>query len=94
VVAAAVVGVSDELRGQVVKAFVIASDAGAGDGRADELKQFVRTRLAACEYPRELEFVRELPLTVTGKICRCAFADEAWAGRASLSRRERRRVAA
>jgi acetyl-CoA synthetase len=77
VVAAAVVGVPDELRGQVVKAFVIARDGGAPDGLADELKQFVRTRLAAYEYPRELEFVRELPLTVTGKIRRRALADEA-----------------
>ena len=70
VVAAAVVGVPDELRGQVVKAFVIARD--RTPALADELKQFVRTRLAAYEYPRELEFVRELPLTVTGKIRRRA----------------------
>ena len=60
-----------------MKAFVIARD-GAADARlADELKQFVRNRLAAYEYPRELEFVRELPLTVTGKIRRRTLADAA-----------------
>ena len=40
----------------------------------------MRTRLAAYEYPRELEFVRELPLTVTGKIRRRALVDETPAG--------------
>jgi acetyl-CoA synthetase len=80
VVAAAVVGVPDELRGQIVKAFVIARDEGAPPGLADELKQFVRTRLAAYEYPRELEFVLELPLTVTGKIRRRALADDGSGG--------------
>ena len=54
---------------------MIARDAAPPAGLADELKQFVRTRLAAYEYPRELEFVRELPLTVTGKIRRRALAD-------------------
>jgi NADH:ubiquinone oxidoreductase subunit F (NADH-binding)/NADH:ubiquinone oxidoreductase subunit E len=72
VVAAAVVGIPDELRGQVVKAFVVARDAAPHAGLADELKLFVRTRLAAYEYPRELELVRELPLTGTGKIRRRA----------------------
>ncbi len=80
VVAAAVVGIPDELRGQVVKAFVIARDAAPRAHLADELKQFVRTRLAAYEYPRELEFVDELPLTVTGKVRRRALADEASPG--------------
>ena len=65
----------DELRGQVVKAFVIARRRRAAGRLADELKPFVRTRLAAYEYPRELEFVRELPLTVTGKIRRRALVD-------------------
>ena len=80
VVAAAVVGIPDELRGQVVKAFVIARDEAPSAELADELKRLVRTRLAAYEYPRELEFVRELPLTVTGKIRRRALLDETPAG--------------
>ena len=47
VVAAAVVGAPDELRGQIVKAFVIARDQSGSPALAEELKQFVRTRLAA-----------------------------------------------
>jgi acetyl-CoA synthetase len=35
-----------------------------------DIKTFVKTRLAAHEYPREIEFVRELPMTATGKIMR------------------------
>jgi acetyl-CoA synthetase len=36
----------------------------------EEIKSFVKVRLAAHEYPREIEFVKELPLTATGKIMR------------------------
>ena len=36
----------------------------------EEIQQFVKTRLAAHEYPREVEFLEELPLTATGKIIR------------------------
>ena len=75
VAAAAVVGVPDETRGQVVKAFVVpASGVEPGEMLADELRQFVRERLAAYEYPRQVEFVRSLPLTVSGKIRRAALA--------------------
>jgi acetyl-CoA synthetase len=35
-----------------------------------DIKQFVKVRLAAHEYPREIEFVEELPMTATGKIMR------------------------
>ena len=37
---------------------------------AEDIKAFVKTRLAAHEYPREVEFVNELPMTATGKIMR------------------------
>jgi acetyl-CoA synthetase len=37
---------------------------------AEDIKNFVKTRLAAHEYPREVEFVKELPMTATGKIMR------------------------
>ena len=68
---AAVIGVPDAIRGEVVKAFVV-TNAGAARSPelVTELQQLVRTRLAPYEVPREIEFVDELPLTVTGKIRR------------------------
>ncbi len=71
VAVAAVVGVPDPVRGEVVKAFVLLRDAVRGTpelGR--ELSEHVRRRLAAHEYPREVEFVDSLPTTTTGKIKR------------------------
>jgi acetyl-CoA synthetase len=68
---AAAVGVPDERRGTVVKAFVIvASGHEASDSLADEIKAFVRDHLSAYAYPRRIEFVTELPKTLTGKIRR------------------------
>ncbi|MBA3330517.1 MAG: hypothetical protein H0T39_06520 [Actinobacteria bacterium] len=65
---AAVVGVSDELRGEAIKALVVAASPSAA--LAAELQALVRVRLAAYEVPREIEFVDELPLTTSGKIRR------------------------
>ena len=71
VVLAAVIGVPDQTRGEIVEAFVVpASGAAADDALAAELKAWVRERLAPYEVPRTIEFVSELPLTVTGKIRR------------------------
>jgi acetyl-CoA synthetase len=68
---AAVVGSPDELRGAIVKAFVkLAPGYTASESLAAELQQFVKSRLAAHEYPREVEFVADLPMTTTGKIRR------------------------
>lgn len=67
----AVVGSPDELRTEVVKAFIILKpDVSPGPAIEKEIKNFVKTRLAAHEYPREMEFVSELPMTATGKIMR------------------------
>ncbi len=68
---AAVVGKPDKLRTELVKAFIIPK-AGitAGKELEEEIKNFVKVRLAAHEYPREIEFIDELPLTSTGKIIR------------------------
>jgi len=67
----AVVGVPNQLRTEIVKAFVVPqADIKAGNDVAEDIKAFVKTRLAAHEYPREVEFVRELPMTATGKIMR------------------------
>ena len=65
---AAVIGVPDELRGEAIKAFVVAT--APSEALAAELKALVRERLAAYEVPREIEFVDELPLTTSGKIRR------------------------
>jgi acetyl-CoA synthetase len=68
---AAVVASPDERRGSVVKAFVVLSS-GNDPSRelAEEIKAFVREHLSAYAYPRRLEFVSELPKTLTGKIRR------------------------
>ncbi len=68
---AAVVGVPDEVRGERVKAFVVLNEAAAaGEALVAEIQYFVKTRLAAHEYPREVAFVDSLPMTATGKIVR------------------------
>lgn len=68
---AGVIGVPDEMRGEIPKAFVVL---GADHGPAAELEAalqaHVKERLAKYEYPRELEFIAELPKTTTGKIRR------------------------
>ena len=68
---AAAVASPDELRGNVVKAFVVLVEGVDGsDELADEIKMFVRDRLSAYAYPRLIEFVDDLPKTLTGKIRR------------------------
>jgi acetyl-CoA synthetase len=71
---AAVIGVADGLRGQVVKAFIVSPRAG-DDAFARELQDFTRTRLSRHEYPRRVEFVRELPKTPAGKVNRKALRE-------------------
>ena len=68
---AAVIGVSDHIRGEVVKAYITTRQGIQGtDALAREIQAFVKTRLAAYEYPREVEFIDQMPLTTTGKIRR------------------------
>ena len=67
----AVVGVSDEMRTQVVKAFVVVrQDVDPTDDLAGELQSFVKDDIAPYKYPREIEFVSALPKTQTGKVQR------------------------
>lgn len=75
---AAVVGKPDALRTEIVKAFVVLR-AGhePSEALAAELQAFVRKRLSAHEYPREIAFRDELPLTTTGKIIRRLLRAEA-----------------
>ncbi|NYT24817.1 AMP-binding protein [Alcaligenaceae bacterium] len=68
---AAVVGKPDPLRTEIVMAYVVLkSGFDSQPALATELKEWVRSRLAAHEYPREVEFVDSLPMTTTGKVIR------------------------
>ena len=68
---AAAVASPDERRGNVVKAFIVLAEGSRpSDELADEIKGFVRGHLSAYAYPRRIEFVDELPKTLTGKIRR------------------------
>ncbi len=68
---AAVVGIPDEQRGEIVKAFVVLrSGFEPIDELSRELSQFVKRNLSAHSYPREIEFIEALPKTPSGKIQR------------------------
>ena len=61
----------DELRGNVVKAFIVLADGHEpSDGLVKDIQRHVRERLSAYAYPRRIEFVDDLPKTLTGKIRR------------------------
>lgn len=69
-----VIGVPDEQRGMVVKAFVVANCAGS-EALVKELQTFTRERLAQHEFPRIVEFVDELPKNPAGKVHRKMLRD-------------------
>jgi acetyl-CoA synthetase len=74
---AAAVASPDERRGNVVKAFVVLAGGYEGsDELAEEIKAFVRDHLSAYAYPRLIEFVPDLPKTLTGKIRRIELRQE------------------
>jgi len=76
VIEAAVIGKPDPERTELVKAFVVLHGSYQGDkALADALQQHVRQRLSAHAYPREIEFVSELPKTPSGKIQRFLLRD-------------------
>jgi acetyl-CoA synthetase len=73
---AAVIGVPDEERGEVPKAFVVVkSGVTADDDLRERIREHVRDRLAKYEYPRAIEFVEELPKTSTGKVRRASLRE-------------------
>jgi acetyl-CoA synthetase len=68
---AAAIGVPDPVRTEIIKAFIIpAPGVTPSDELAEELREFVRSRLARHEVPKLIEFVDALPMTTTGKIMR------------------------
>ncbi len=75
---AGVVGKPDAARTEIVKAYVVLKDGYAPDAAlARDIQAHVKKRLAAHEYPREVEFVADLPMTTTGKIIRRELRDRA-----------------
>jgi len=72
---AAVIGVPDELRGKIPKAFIVSRRTGAAF--EDEIKAYMKERLSKHEYPRAIAFVGELPKTPAGKVNRKALRDQA-----------------
>jgi acetyl-CoA synthetase len=75
---AAVVGKPDALRTEIVKAFIVLKAGYApSDALASEIQAFVKTRLSAHEYPREVAFIDTLPMTTTGKVIRRLLREKA-----------------
>lgn len=71
-----VVGVPDDERGEVPKAFIVRSETEKDPVQLkDDLRTYVREQLAAYEYPREISFIETLPRTNTGKVVRSELAE-------------------
>jgi acetyl-CoA synthetase len=67
----AVVPSPDEMRGAVVKAFILLAPGHApSEALKDAIREHVKRHLAPYQQPREIEFVPELPMTTTGKVQR------------------------
>ncbi|MCX7771392.1 MAG: AMP-dependent synthetase, partial [Proteobacteria bacterium] len=64
-------GKPDKIRGEIIKAFIILkSGYEKSEELAKEIQDFVKKKLSAHEYPKEIEFTNDLPMTITGKIMR------------------------
>ncbi|MEW6162180.1 MAG: acyl--CoA ligase [Nitrospirota bacterium] len=67
----AVVASPDEIRGEVVKAFIVLTEGyRPSDALVKELQEFAKKQTAPYKYPRKIEFIDELPKTISGKIKR------------------------
>lgn len=74
----AVIGAPDEIRGKIVKAYIILNEGyEPSDELKKELQYHVKEITAPYKYPRQIEFVEELPKTISGKIRRTELRDEA-----------------
>ena len=81
---AATIGIPDELRGEVVQAFVVLKRAQASSAAlAAELGEWVKSRLSAHAYPRAVDFVNQLPETPSGKVQRYSLRQSAAAAGAA-----------
>ena len=75
----AVVSSPDEMRGAVVKAFVVlAKGFEASDDLIEQLQEHVKQVTAPYKYPRRIEFVKDLPKNVSGKIRRVELRNKEW----------------
>ena len=75
---AAAVGKPDALRTEIVKAFIVLKKNFApSDALAAEIQSFVKMRLSGHEYPREVAFIEDMPMTTTGKVIRRLLRDRA-----------------
>jgi acetyl-CoA synthetase len=75
---AAAIGKPDPVRTEIVKAFIVLKQGvRASDTLAADIQTFVRTRLSAHEYPREIAFIPEMPMTTTGKVIRRLLREKA-----------------
>lgn len=71
-----VIGVPDEDRGEIVKAYVVPGEGHSpSEDVKDDIQQLVRDKLAKHAYPREISFIDELPTTASGKIRRHELRD-------------------
>jgi acetyl-CoA synthetase len=75
---AAAIGKPDALRTEIVKAFIVLKTGFVpSESLAGEIQTFVKTRLSAHEYPREVAFIDVMPMTTTGKVIRRLLRDQA-----------------
>ena len=75
---AAVVGKPDALRTEIVKAFIVLKQGQTPSDRlAADIQGFVKTQLSAHEYPREVAFIDDMPMTTTGKVIRRLLREKA-----------------
>lgn len=75
---AAVIGKPDSTRTEIVKAYIVLQDSiNPSDKLKEDIKSHVKSQLAAYEYPREIEFLDEIPVTTTGKIMRRVLRERA-----------------
>jgi acetyl-CoA synthetase len=75
---AAAVGKPDPIRTEIVKAFIVLKEGFTpSDLLAGDIQSFVKTRLSAHEYPREVAFIAQMPMTTTGKVIRRLLREQA-----------------